>query len=264
MFPCGGSWRCSQLRLRYMPSGTLSVFTGNGWQMGCARGVGTICGLRRIAARNAEKSWKRRSDFEPLEALASPIMFGSLRKSVAAEFKRGKMLRMKRVRRPLFHVLLILSLLLCLATILIRFISWMENGLGAECRGHQYRLVLMMNDAGCVGTSLRIGDSDPFDGDAGVGIFFDQPFYNFTKHDPQWDGSRYSNSIYRVHLSYWYLVLAFATLPAICLAWILTRAVLFRPFPDNVCKSCGYDLRATPDRCPECGTVHQKKEVISN
>jgi hypothetical protein len=50
-------------------------------------------------------------------------------------------------------------------------------------------------------------------------------------------------------IPYWPAAVLSAALPA---AWLLART---RRRPEGICHVCGYDLRATSDRCPECGTI---------
>jgi hypothetical protein len=58
-----------------------------------------------------------------------------------------------------------------------------------------------------------------------------------------------------VFIPYWQ-VMAISLLPMVALLVIAasTRRIKRRRQAMMLCTTCGYDLRATPERCPECGT----------
>ncbi|HEV7302501.1 MAG TPA: hypothetical protein VGN72_24395 [Tepidisphaeraceae bacterium] len=51
-----------------------------------------------------------------------------------------------------------------------------------------------------------------------------------------------------ITIPYWMLMLLSTVAPLI--RWRRSRL-----HANGLCRACGYDLRATPDRCPECGAV---------
>jgi hypothetical protein len=53
----------------------------------------------------------------------------------------------------------------------------------------------------------------------------------------------------------WFLAIVFAAMP---IYWLGTRVAVRRRryrIAHNLCVNCGYDVRASPQRCPECGTI---------
>jgi hypothetical protein len=55
---------------------------------------------------------------------------------------------------------------------------------------------------------------------------------------------------------HWFLMVATTIIP---LVRPFERLKKHRRIARGCCLRCGYDLRATPDRCPECGTIASQK-----
>lgn len=72
-------------------------------------------------------------------------------------------------------------------------------------------------------------------------------FNGFHVGSPPVPDYRYSY----VAIPHWLLITITALLPVLRQCRTLTR---FRRDHPGICGMCGYDLRATPSRCPECGT----------
>jgi len=55
---------------------------------------------------------------------------------------------------------------------------------------------------------------------------------------------------------YWAITLVLVTWPTVFFAWLARRAERRK---QGMCDVCGYDLRASTERCPECGTAIKPK-----
>ena len=64
---------------------------------------------------------------------------------------------------------------------------------------------------------------------------------------PQWMGR-----LSLIGAPLWFLLLVFSAPPVL---WLRNHLQARRALRVGHCPVCGYDLRTTPDRCPECGAV---------
>jgi hypothetical protein len=70
---------------------------------------------------------------------------------------------------------------------------------------------------------------------------------------PTIPGPKYTNRYFGVALPFWLLAAVCGIAPA--LRWNPRRLRRRRRLAAGLCTTCGYDLRASPGCCPECGNM---------
>jgi hypothetical protein len=181
----------------------------------------------------------------------------------------------KRLPRIIVNSLTLLSLLMCAAA----FLQWFNQGLLSRLED-----VHWVSPAGVSGTDRRgiVGLRNQ------VAIYHmitaesDSPIAQSQPHGVVWDRSAVSDTratlgqtnslgfgyemgrgplqtgiIYncRFVVPLWFV---FGMGSVLSIGRIVRKRLRQRQIRVGFCKVCGYDLRATPDRCPECGTIPTK------
>jgi hypothetical protein len=184
------------------------------------------------------------------------------------------------MRRRIFTFSSVISLLLCLATValwvrsywFVDFVAWRSSSLQSGDVVYRHWVLSSCEGGACLYGERGIVESTfpqssrqwhrwPVErGTHAVGEYeratryFDMP----TSAHPlgfqvaaRSTAGRWPRSFFTIALPFWFLSMLLGALPALSLASKLRQS---RRIRRGLCRSCGYDLRRSADRCPECGT----------
>jgi len=170
---------------------------------------------------------------------------------------------MKNFRRWVFNGIAALSLLLCVAAVALCFRSYFywdsgpvplsissKHGLGYDSvNGH----FCISWQADVVNMDVAVSHTPASNEDLTQHAAWKAPGLAYIRWDipPTAPQIRFRG----VTVSYWLVAVIFLFPPALR-GWEYIRRK--RLATSGRCSVCGYDLRATPDRCPECGTIPTK------
>jgi hypothetical protein len=197
------------------------------------------------------------------------------------------------VKRRIFNAIAVVSLVLCVFTLAM----WVRSGFASDwvayARPTQH-LLGYAHDEAIVGTergfvTVTIGGVDCMDAESAAWLKRSGPLHGcplgLTKGSKTFEGftldsfrlsgfrqgsfrgtarepsgvERYGSTI---EVPLWFILLV-TSLP-------LQARLLWRQWERHrysmvgLCRKCGYDLRATPDRCPECGTIPKEAEAVAS
>jgi hypothetical protein len=185
------------------------------------------------------------------------------------------------MRRRLWNILTFVSLLLCVATVLLWVHSYKRQGWACwtECGSRRCYAITVGNFPGraFLSFSTQAADAPAVTSPSGWALpsLAQLPRWMTWSEDSPTGPKAYENTLpdrpdlhqflgvawyldrssiisFNLLVPHRYVAMAMMILP---LRWLWVDRRARRRRQAHHCQFCGYDLRATPDRCPECGNT---------
>jgi hypothetical protein len=154
---------------------------------------------------------------------------------------------MAHVRRRLLEFLTVPSLLLCMAVLALAVRSYWRTD--AAWYANERGTFGVNSETGRVLLVWGEGPFPPLGFDAYSGPHR-APLWHGVKHLVVFRAFESGDQSRAVQVPHWFVAALAAVPPAL---WLRRRRADRRRA--GLCMRCSYDLRASPDRCPECGTA---------